>query len=344
MNISIKEFGKMPDGRIISSYQLNNEKGMEVRVINYGGIITHLFAPDKNGKIGDLVLGFDDLKDYLAPHPYFGAIIGRYANRIGNASFILDGKTFGLAKNDGNNHLHGGSNGFDKKVWFAAKNVTTEFVGVKLAYESPDGEESYPGTLMVEVEYILNNQNELVINYSAKTDKRTHVNLTNHSYFNLNSCKGNILSHSLQIEADLFTEVGEGLIPTGKILPVENTALDFRSPKSIGKDIELISPGYDNNFVINGYDGHLKKCAMVVDPESGRTLEVFTTVPGVQLYTSNYITEIAGKGGNAYRKHAGFCLETQHFPDTPNKMNFPSTILDPDKKYEETTIYRFGTI
>jgi aldose 1-epimerase len=344
MNIKVNEFGIMPDGTVINSYQLENDNGITIKIINYGGTITNIFVPDKDGKSGDIVLGFDNLPNYLTKHPYFGAIIGRYANRIGNASFTLDGQTFKLAPNDGVNHLHGGPLGFDKKVWLGVKNKTTEFVSVKLACESPDGEESYPGNLLVEVEYILNNQNELVINYTASTDKKTHVNLTNHSYFNLNGCEGDICDYILQIDADYITENDEASIPTGKILSVKNTAFDFRDPKRIGKDIGSIPPGYDHNFVLNGNSGHLRKIARVEDLVSGRALEVLTTEPGVQFYTTNHAHDIKGKDGKVYNEHSAFCLETQHYPDSPNKQNFPSTVLNPGETYLQTTIFRFGLV
>ncbi len=344
MDIKVKEFGLMPDGARIFSYQLENDKGISLRIINYGGIITHILTPDGKGQFDDIVLGFDNLSDYLSPHPYFGAIIGRVANRIEKGCFSLDGKKYKLAVNNGLNHLHGGIRGFDKKVWLAVRNITTEFVSLKLACESPDGEEFYPGNLLIEVEYVLNNQNELVINYSAQTDKKTHVNLTNHSYFNLSGCESDIYNYILQIDADYITEVDKSSIPTGRLTPVKNTPFDFREPKKIGRDITLIPPGYDHNYVINGNSGHLRKCARVEDPLSGRTLEVLTTQPGVQLYTSNYISEISGKDGKIYKKHSAFCLETQHYPDSPNKQNFPSTVLNPGDTYMESTIYRFGVM
>jgi aldose 1-epimerase len=342
MDIKVNEFGKMSDGTVIYSYQLENEKGTIVRLINYGGIVTNIFTTGKNGKSEDIVLGFDNLPDYLGLHPYFGAIIGRYANRIADSCFSLDGEIFNLAANDSPNHLHGGRVGFDKKVWLGVKNITTEFVSVKLACESPDGEESYPGNLMVEVEYILNNQNELVINYSARTDKKTHINLTNHSYFNLNGGEGDIYDYILQIDADYITENTSACIPTGKLTSVKNSAFDFRDPKRIGKDIASIPPGYDHNFVLNGNSGHLRKIARVEDPQSGRSLEVLTTEPGVQLYTTNHAHGIRGKEGKVYNEHSAFCLETQHYPDSPNKPHFPSTILNPGETYLQTTIYRFG--
>jgi aldose 1-epimerase len=344
MNIKVKEFGKMPNGNIINSYQLENDKGTIIRVINYGGIITDILTQDAHGETDDIVLGFDNLQDYLAPHPYLGAIIGRFANRINEAGFTLEGKKYKLAANEFPNHLHGGVVGFDKTVWLAFKNITTEFVSVKLAYESPDGEESYPGNLMVEVEYILNNQNELVINYTAQTDKKTHINLTNHSYFNLNGMKKDIHDHILQIDSDYITENNEAKLPTGNLTSVKNTVFDFREPKKIGRDIASIEPGYDHNFVINGNAGHLRKCAFVEDPLSGRTMEVLTTQPGVQLYTTNSDPKITGKKGKIYLKHSAFCLETQHYPDSPNKENFPTTVLNPGETFTETTIYRFGII
>jgi len=344
MDITANDYGTMPDGSKIISYTLENDNGVSIRIMNYGGIITHIMTPDKNGQIDDVVLGFNNLQDYLGSHPYFGAIIGRCANRIAKGSFVLDGVAYSLAVNNGPNHLHGGIVGFDKKVWLAVRNITTEFVSLKLGYESPDGEESYPGNLMVEVEYVLNNQNELVINYTAQTDKKTHVNLTNHSYFNLNGGKGDVLGYSLQIDSDYVLEPDKDSIPTGKILPVADTAFDFRTAKDIGSDIAQVPPGYDHNFILNGNPKQLRKFARVEDPVSGRTLEVLTTEPGVQLYTANYIDSIDGKDGLVYKKHSGFCLETQHYPDSPNQQNFPSTVLLPGEIFMSTTIYRFGTI
>ncbi|MCB8998822.1 MAG: galactose mutarotase [Bacteroidales bacterium] len=342
MDINVIDFGTLPDGQKISSFELKNDFGASVSIINYGGIVRSICTLDKHGNSGDIVLGFDNLANYLAPHPYFGAIIGRYANRIGKASFSIDGKVYRLAANKGPNHLHGGLKGFDKKVWLAVKNFSTEFVSLKLGLESEDGDEGYPGNLLVETEYILNNQNELVINYSAQTDKSTHINLTNHSYFNLNACQGKIYDHVLQINAETITKVDDTQIPTGELMPVSGGPFDFLTPKPIGKDIESISPGYDHNFVVKGYDGHVRNIAKISDPLSGRTMEVDTSEPGVQLYTTNSRDEIKGKEGKIYGMHSAFCLETQHFPDSPNKNSFPPTILHPGEVYRSTTIYRFG--
>lgn len=341
MEITEKSFGQLPDGKEASLFQLKNNTGMEVDITNYGGIVTAIRIPDRNKEPGDVVLGFDSLDGYLGEHPYFGAIIGRYGNRINKGRFTLEGQEYTLAQNNGNNHLHGGITGFDKVLWTASKEKTLESVTLKLGYVSRDMEEGYPGNLMVEVDYTLNDSNELIIAYRATTDKTTHLNLTNHSYFNLNNCRGDILDHELMIDADNVTELNDESIPTGMILPVEGTCFDFRTAKPIGRDIEETAPGYDINYVINNADGELQRMAAVYHEKSGRSMDVLTTEPGVQLYTSNYIEEIPGKEGITYRKHAAVCLETQHFPDTPNQPSFPSTILNPGEEYNQVTIYRF---
>lgn len=344
MDIKHRKFGVLPGGEEIFSYQLENDKGTIARIINYGGIITHLFTPDSKGNTGDIVLGFDTLEEYLGPHPYFGAIIGRYANRISGGHFSLENKPYKLAVNNGPNHLHGGLKGFDKRTWKAYENLTDEYASLKLTYESPDGEEDYPGNLLVEVEYRLNNENELVIKYMAESDRTTHVNLTNHSYFNLNTSSADVYDHMLQIDSEYITEIDKVQIPTGNLSPVNETAFDFRQAKKIGRDIHKVEPGYDHNYVVRQNTGHLRKFARVQDPDSGRVMEVLTTQPGVQLYTANYVDGIKGKEGRVYNKHSAFCLETQHFPDSPNKPKFPSTVLKPGETYNQTTVYRFGTI
>lgn len=341
MEITKKIFGTLPDGREALIFSLKNDSGMEVDITNFGGIITALRIPDKNKEPGDIVLGFETLEDYLGEHPYFGAIVGRYANRINGGKFTLNGKEYTLAQNNGPNHLHGGTEGFDKKLWTASTEKTLEAVILKLGYQSPDMEEGYPGNLMVEVDYTLNDQNELVIAYRARTDKDTHVNLTNHSYFNFDNCRGDILDHELMIDADRVTELNADSIPTGRILEVGNTCFDFRTAKTIGQDISDTPPGYDINYVVNGSDGELKRIATLFHEKSGRVMDVLTTQPGVQLYTSNYVENIKGKEGIIYNKHAAVCLETQHFPDTPNQQSFPSTVLHPGETYEQVTIYRF---
>ncbi len=314
---------------------------MEVYITNYGGIVTSIRIPDKNKVPGDVVLGFDNLEDYLGEHPYFGAIVGRFANRIDKGQFTLEGKEYTLAQNNGPNHLHGGIHGFDKVLWTAATEKSLDSVSLKLGYVSEDMEEGYPGNLLVEVEYSLNDQNELTISYRATTDKSTHVNLTNHSYFNLNNCRGDILGHELLIDADIITELNENSIPTGELLKVDGTCFDFRSAKEIGQDIARTEPGYDINYVVNGYDGNLRRIASLYHDGTGRSMDVLTTQPGVQLYTSNYVDGIMGREGIVYNKHSAVCLETQHFPDTPNQQSFPSTVIHPGDEYYQVTIYRF---
>jgi len=341
MEIEKKYFGMLPDGREVFLFSLKNDSGMEVDIINYGGIITAIKIPDRHKKPGDVVLGFDNLQDYLGEHPYFGAIVGRFANRIDQGRFTLDGVTYELVQNNGPNHLHGGIRGFDKVLWTAATEKTTDSVSLKLGYVSEDMEEGYPGNLMVEVDYTLNDRNELIISYRATTNKTTHVNLTNHSYFNLNNCKGDVLGHDLMIDADFVTELNEHSIPTGKLLKVNGTCFDFRSAKPIGQGIKDTEPGYDINYVVNGYDGELKRIATLYHEGAGRSMDVLTSQPGVQLYTANYVDGIIGKEGIVYNKHSAVCLETQHFPDAPNQQFSPSTVLHPNDEYQEVTIYRF---
>lgn len=342
MEIKKEFFGKVGN-KDVNLYTLTNDNGVEVKITNFGGIVTWLSTPDANGKNDNIVLGFDDLADYQKEHPYFGAIIGRVGNRIANGKFSIEGQKYSLFINNGPNHLHGGKEGFDKKVWDATTNKTDEFVSLKLHYLSPDMEEGYPGNLDVNVEYRLTFNNELTIEYLATTDKVTHVNLTQHNYYNLNGCKKNVHEHVLQIDADKYTEVGDESIPTGRILEVENTPLDFRKPKRIGDDIDKVEGGFDHNFVLNGETGQLRKIAEVYDPETGRKMEVETTEPGVQLYTGNYLDgSLIGHGGIAYEKQFALCLETQHFPNSPNIPHFPTTLLQPENKYHHLTVYRFG--
>jgi aldose 1-epimerase len=342
MNIEKQLFGTTPEGREVFKYILTNHRGMEVDVINYGAIITAIRIPDKNHEPGDVVLGFDTLEEYLGKHPYFGAMVGRVCNRVGKSRFELGGKIFHVTANEGANQLHGGKKGFDKQVWTACSQKTPDQVSLILGYESPDGEEGYPGALLVEVEYSLNDKNELGISCRAKTDKPTHVNLTNHSYFNLNNCTGSILGHELMIAADSITELDGESIPTGRILPVEGTPYDFRLSTEIGRRIDELAPGYDINYVLDMKPGELARAAAVYDPLSGRSMEILTTLPGIQLYTSNYVNGIKGKGGRIYEKHSALCLETQYFPDTPNQPEFPSSVLMPGEEYTAVTIYRFG--
>ena len=343
MSITKELFGKA-DGKDVFLYTLENKNGLIAKITNYGAIVTSLIVPDKNGKFDDIVLGFDSLQDYLDGHPYFGAIVGRYGNRIAKGRFTLDGVEYTLATNNEKNHLHGGIKGFDKAVWDAEEFESNDGVGLKLSYISPDGEEGYPGNLSVKVAYTLTNNNELKIDYEAETDKATPVNITHHGYFNLAGAgKKDVLDHKLQIDADKYTVVDETLIPTGELRNVENTPMDFKTPHLIGERIEQVPGGYDHNYVINN-NGKMLKVIEVYEQESGRIMEVLTTEPGVQFYSGNFLdgTNI-GKGGKVYYKHYGFCLETQHFPDSPNQPDFPTTILKPGEKYGYTTIYRFLT-
>lgn len=341
-------YGQTEDGKNVDMYILKNSKGMTVKVITYGGIITEISVPDRNGKFNDVVLGFDDLKGYLKGHPYFGAIVGRVANRIAKGKFKLGDKEFTLAKNNGEHHLHGGIKGFDKVIWNAEPLTRSDGVGVRLTYLSPDSEEGYPGNLSVTVNYVLTENNELRIEYKATTDKETIVNLSNHSYFNLLGPEnGLILDHELFINANYYTEVDDTLIPTGEIKPVEGTPLDFRKPTKIGARIDQVKvgnnpTGYDHNYVLNSGGASLDLAARVYEPLTGRVMEVYTTEPGVQFYSGNFLDgTITGKKGVVYKKHHGFCLETQHFPDSINHPNFPSVILKPGQTYSQTTIYKF---
>ena len=341
-------FGKLPDGTAIESFTLRNAHGIEVRAITYGAIIVSLRVPDRAGKFDDVVLGHDDLAGYLTKPSYFGAVVGRYGNRIAQGRFTLDGKPYTLATNNGPNHLHGGVKGFDKVVWKGEPASTGDAASVTFRYTSPDGEEGYPGTLSARVTYTLTDRDELSFEYSATADKATPVNLTQHSYFNL-AGTGDILGHELTLDADRFTPVDATLIPTGKLAPVSGTPFDFRKPTAIGarigQDDEQLrhGGGYDHNFVLNRNGEGLVHAARLVDPRSGRTLDIQTTEPGVQFYTGNFLDgTITGKGGVVYKKRWALCLETQHFPDSPNQPGFPSTILRPGKEYRSTTTLTFG--
>jgi aldose 1-epimerase len=342
-------FGTTADGKAVELYTLTNTHGIEVRVMTYGGIIVSVKTPDKNGHFADITLGFDDPASYVAKNPFFGALVGRYGNRIGNAKFTLDGKEYTLAKNNGPNALHGGLRGFDKVVWQAESFQKSPEVGVILKYTSADGEEGYPGTLHVTVTYTLDDKNEFSLDYHATTDKATPINLTNHTYFNLaGEGSGDILGEELMLNADHFTPVDATLIPTGKIASVKGTPLDFTKPTAIGVRINdpyeqmVFGKGYDHNFVINRLGPGLALAARVYDPTSGRVLEVDTTEPGVQFYTSNMLPSTPGKHGHTYSAHSAFCLETQHYPDSPNKPDFPSAILRPGQTYHSTTVWKFS--
>ncbi len=339
-------FGEV-GGKKVSLYTLKNAHGMTVKITDYGGIVTSLVVPDREGKPADVVLGYDHLDGYLEKSPYFGALIGRYANRIAGGKFELDGREYRLACNNGPNHLHGGVRGFDKRVWDSEAYRAAGEAGVILRYLSPDGEEGYPGNLEVQVTYALTEENELVIRYQAVTDKATPVNLTHHGYFNLKGAgNGDVLGHLVTIDADRYTVVNEQLIPTGELRPVKGTPFDFTSSHSIGERIGRVKGGYDHNFVLNPPRNADEPtlAAYVREPGTGRVMMVYTTEPGLQFYTGNFLDgTIEGKGGKVYGKHYGFCMEAQHFPDSPNHPEFPDVILRPGKMYRQITIYRFTT-
>jgi aldose 1-epimerase len=337
-----EEFGKIGDEKVML-FTLENENGMRVKVTNYGGIVTSLQVPAGDGELYDVVLGFDSLGGYLGGHPYFGCLVGRYANRIAEGKFTLDGKTYTLATNNGENHLHGGTEGFDKKIWDAVPHGPEQAQGVEMRYLSPAGEEGYPGAVKVKVIYTLTHENELKIDYHAYSDAKTIINLTNHCYFNLNGQgNGDILNHLLYVNADRYTPVNDHLIPTGELRKVENGPFDFREQKPIGRDISLVPGGYDHNYVLNGSDS-LRLAARLNSPSTGIQMEVYTDQPGMQFYTGNFLDgSLTGKEGKVYEKHYGLCLETQHFPDSPNQPGFPSTVLEPEKPFESTTIYKFS--
>jgi len=346
MGIGTESFGKTPDGQRVALYTLTNANGIRARITNYGAILVSLEVPDKNGKPADITLGFDELDGYITRHPYFGATVGRYANRIGGARFVLNDVEYKLAANNGPNHLHGGIKGFDKVVWKAEEERgDSDKVLVKLSYLSKDGEEGYPGNLACTVTYTLTKDDELKISYEAETDKTTILNLTNHSYWNLaGQGSSDILGHELMLNADKYTPVDEGLIPTGEIRNVSNSPMDFTRPMTIGSRIGQVEGGYDHNYVLNSGGGTLALCARVYEPTSGRVMEIHTAEPGVQFYTGNFLDgSITGKSGKVYKKHYGFCLETQHFPDSPNKPDFPSVVLNPGQKHTTVTTYKFYT-
>jgi aldose 1-epimerase len=352
LSLSKKPFGKISDGTNVEEYTLSNGT-MEVRIITYGGVITSIKVPDKTGETRNVVLGFEGLEDYLTKSLYFGCITGRYANRIANAKFSLNNTDYKLSANDGTGLLHGGFNGFDKKIWQAKEIKTNNEVGIELSYLSPDGEEGFPGNLQTTVTYTLNANNELSINYKATTDKATVLTLTNHSYFNLaGEGSGTILEHELMLNADHYTPVNSAAIPTGEIAKVEGTPFDFRKMQRIGNSIRSgheqmeYGRGYDHNWVINRTDpkdGEMKLAATLLEPTSGRILEVLTTEPGIQFYSGNFLPgNLVGASGNLYRQGDGLCLETQHYPDSPNQANFPSTVLNPGETYDTTTVFRFS--
>jgi aldose 1-epimerase len=347
VNITKKHFGASPQGHDSFLYSLTAD-GIEVQITNYGGAITSLNVPDRNGDLGDVVLGYETLSEYTKNPRYLGALIGRFANRIGLGTFKLNDVTYQLVQNNGPNHLHGGFRGFDKVVWDASEAVEDGRARLCLTYLSKDGEQGYPGNLKAHVTYTLSETHELEIDYRAVTDKSTIINLTNHSYFNL-AGSGSILNHQLVLNASAFTPIGPDLIPTGEIRDVEDTPMDFLNQTAIGARIDAahdqlgFAGGYDHNFVLQDFTGLLRPAAKVYEPTSGRTLEVLTTQPGIQFYSGNFLDgTITGKRGVVYEKRMGFCLETQHFPDSPNHRHFPSVVLEPGEEYSQTTRFRFG--
>ena len=351
MNMERTRFGETQDGEEIHLYRLTNSDGLRVEIITYGAIIVSMEVPDRDGKLADVVLGFDTLPGYLETHPYFGAVVGRYANRIAKGQFTLNDVEYTLATNNGENHLHGGLQGFDKAVWQARELQNDAGLGVELSYLSADGEEGYPGDLSTRVIYTLTNKNELKVDYYATTDKPTILNLTQHTYFNLSGQgTGTVLDHHIMINADHFTPVDEGLIPTGEVRPVAGTPFDFRQATAIGsrigQDNEQLrfGGGYDHNFVLNKSADSLELAARVTESGSGRVMEVHTSEPGVQFYTGNFLDgSMLGKSGRAYQHRHGFCLETQHFPNSPNEPSFPSVVLSPEETYRHTTVFKFST-
>ena len=344
-------WGSLPSGEPAHLFTLRNSKGTEVAITDFGGRIATLRVEDRSGKFADVVLGCDSLEGYLAKNPYLGALLGRYANRIAGAKFTLDGKTYELAQNNGPNALHGGLVGFDKVLWESEEIPVNDGFGLQLRHVSPDGNEGYPGELTADVIYTLTESDGLQIEYRATTDKTTVLNLSNHSYFDLSGeFAGNILDHEISINADRFTPIDDTSIPTGELQPVEGTPFDFRTRTAIGARIEADNPqlkkalGYDHNYVLNGTAGELRLAARVYEPKSGRVMDVLTTQPGVQFYTGNHLEgNVTGKGGVTYGFRYGFCLETQHFPDSPNQPRFPSTRLDPGQEFEQRTVFRFTT-
>ena len=350
LDVQEEDFGTTADGKAVKLYILTNSNGLTAKITNYGGIIVALHVPDRNGKLADIVLGYETLDAYVQNNPYFGAIVGRYANRIAKGEFTLDGVKYTLARNNGDNHLHGGIKGFDKVVWSAESFKKPDSVGLKLTYLSKDGEEGYPGNLTCTVTYTLTNGNELKILCEAQTDKPTVVNVSYHSYFNLaGQGSGDILAHELLIDADRCTPVDAGLIPTGELQRVKGTPLDFTRPAAIGARIDAddqqlkFGGGYDHNFVLNKTGNELTLAAKVYEPTTGRVLEIHTTQPGIQFYSGNFLDgSITGKAGKIYKHRYAFCLEPQHFPDSPNKADFPSVVLRPGRKYSQLSVYKFS--
>lgn len=342
--VKTDRFGSLPDGQVVTRYHLSNANGVSVAIINYGGILTEVNVPDRNGKAANVTLGFDDLQGYLRKDPYFGALVGRYGNRIAKGQFTLEGKTYQLAKNNGPNSLHGGEVGFNERLWQAEPAESGGAPGLKLTYISADGEEGYPGELTSTVIYTLNDKNELKIVYTATTTKATPINLTNHAYWNLaGEGNGTVLDHVLTLNCDKYLPVDDTLIPTGELAPVKGTPMDFTTPHKIGERIAKVGgdpTGYDHCYVVNGERGKLRQAAKVVEEKSGRVMEVFTTEPGIQFYTGNFLDGSPANGG--YPKNGALCLEAQVFPNSPNTPSFPNSILRPGETYRQTTVHRFS--
>jgi len=345
MTVEKAPYGNLPDGRPVDIYTLTNAKGLRVRLTNYGAITVSLEAPDAGGNLTDVTLGYETLEGWLTNTFYFGATVGRYANRIAKGKFTLDGTTYTLATNIGENHLHGGIQGFDKRLWNAETVQTDDAVGVKFTYLSKDGEEGYPGNLQVTALYTLTDDNQFKVAFSATTDKPTVVNLAHHTYWNLaGPAAGDVLGHELMLCADRYTPVDAGLIPTGELKPVKDTPMDFTTPTAIGARIDQVEGGYDANFILRDYGKGVRLAARAVEPKSGRVMEIYTDQPGIQFYSGNFLDgTVTGKGGVAYKKHHGFCLETQHYPDSPNEPDFPPVVLRPGETYTHTMIHRFST-
>jgi aldose 1-epimerase len=342
MKVETTIFGRLSSKEEAQLFTIQNSHGITVKITNYGGAIVSILAPDRQGRMQDIVLGFDTLEGYLGDHPYIGTLIGRYGNRISKGRFMLDGKEYRLIQNAGVNHLHGGAKGYDKVLWDSSPYADVDRAGIMMKYLSFDMEEGYPGNLKVNVNFSLNESNELTIEYSATTDKNTFLNLTHHGYFNLNGAKDTIYDHEIQINASSYVEVDKDLIPTGKIIKLKGGPLDLRKKKLIGTEITRLENGYDHCFIIDRKKEGPELAAIVWHPASGRKMEVHTTEPAVQFYSSNFLAGITGKGDIRYRKHLALCLETQHYPDSPNNPHFPSTLLKAEGIYKQTTIHKFG--
>lgn len=338
----------MPDGTQVTEYTLSNYDGLKMSAINYGCTITSILVPDRQGQLGNVVLGFDSIEGYLSSNHYVGSVVGRYANRIAAGKFTIKGREYSLTLNLPPHHLHGGTSGLNKKLWSSVPFENEEGEGVDFFYKSPDGEEGYPGTLEVMIRYMLSHENDIIFHYTAKTDQSTVLNLSQHTYFNLNHNNDNILHHELMLNADQYLPVDQQMIPTGEFRNVGGSPFDFRKMKQVGTDMSAedeqirIANGYDHNWIIAKKENELSVAATLYDPESGRKMEVYTTEPGIQLYTGNFLAPQTGKGNHLYRPYAGLCLETQHFPDSPNQPTFPSVVLHPGEVFQSTTILHFS--